>query len=261
VQNRGHVPSGKLPEETFAVFSYADDRLKQFIDADRVVWQQQQQGWAGPSGSSGPAWGGGGGAGMSLRQIQEEEARQRAADPQQQQSGNSWANRAAGPGGLSQPPPQSARAAAPAAVPAPAVVPPAPVAQHEEELFWDYPKAPKEDAAKSKGTSKTLSKAQTTQLEKWMFCELEKLTGTNDTTLGEFLLSLHSASEVKEYAEEYLGAPGKAFAEELVFRKQMDVEVVQSKKKSDSTSGSAGAKKDGGFESIWEDGVLCPCIF
>ena len=34
--------------------------------------------------------------------------------------------------------------------------------------------------------------------------ELTKLTGSDDTTLAEFLMSLHSSSEVMEFAEEYL---------------------------------------------------------
>ncbi|KAJ1479751.1 hypothetical protein T484DRAFT_1813164, partial [Baffinella frigidus] len=101
----------------------------------------------------------------------------------------------------------------------------------DDELFWGAPAAApvskeeaakpkganktlsKEETAKPKGANKTLSKAQTSQVEKWAFAELEKITGSDDTTLAEFLLSLHSASEVTEYVVEYLGADGRAFAD------------------------------------------------
>ncbi len=33
--------------------------------------------------------------------------------------------------------------------------------------------------------------------------ELHKLTGSDDETLGEFLMSLHSAAEVQEYVMDY----------------------------------------------------------
>ena len=33
--------------------------------------------------------------------------------------------------------------------------------------------------------------------------ELHKLTGSDDDTLGEFLMSLHSAAEVQEYVMDY----------------------------------------------------------
>ena len=107
-------------------------------------------------------------------------------------------------------------------------------------------------AAKSKGSTKTLSKAETSQFSKWCQEELTKITGSDDSTLAEFLMSLHSAQEVHEYVIDFLGPSAQAFANEFVLRKNMDVEVV---------SGKGGARKEGGganaqADSIWDDGVV-----
>jgi hypothetical protein len=68
----------------------------------------------------------------------------------------------------------------------------------DDDNFWDFKEEPKKEEKKkeSKGGSKTLNRSQADQFSKWCFAELEKLTGSDDTTLGEFLMSLHSAAEV-----------------------------------------------------------------
>ncbi|EKX31376.1 hypothetical protein GUITHDRAFT_122423 [Guillardia theta CCMP2712] len=111
--------------------------------------------------------------------------------------------------------------------------------EDEDDLFWDFKGKPDKAAATS-ATSKDTGKEggkgkggkgkEGDSFSKWCFKELEKLTGSDDTTLGEFLMSLHSSSDVQEYVEEYLGPKGRSFAEEFVLRKQMDsVEVVSSR--------------------------------
>ena len=70
-----------------------------------------------------------------------------------------------------------------------------------DDSFWDFKEETKKDETKEKdkevkGASKTLSKAQLSQFEKWCQMELQKLTGSDDTTLAEFLMSLHRPEEV-----------------------------------------------------------------
>ena len=62
----------------------------------------------------------------------------------------------------------------------------------DEDNFWDFKDSDskKNDDKKKKeapkGASKTLNKSQQDQFSKWCFGELAKLTGSDDTTLGEF---------------------------------------------------------------------------
>eukprot|EP00802_Teleaulax_amphioxeia_P022183 Tamp_22605.p1 GENE.Tamp_22605~~Tamp_22605.p1 ORF type:complete len:251 (-),score=74.01 Tamp_22605:325-1032(-) len=151
------------------------------------------------------------------------------------------------------------------------------IVDDDDDDFWgsaqaiaarDFKEEPKKEEKKEekkkdvKGSSKTLNKAQASQFSKWCQTELEKLTGSDDTTLAEFLMSLHSASEVMEYAEDYLGSKGRAFAEEFVLRKQMDgVQQVTSKKQSGGGGtgawGTAGTAANTGASSAaeWENGI------
>ncbi|KAJ8902602.1 hypothetical protein NDN08_007003 [Rhodosorus marinus] len=70
---------------------------------------------------------------------------------------------------------------------------------------------------------------------KWCQGEMRKITGSSDTTLPEFLLTLRSAWEIKEYVVEYLGTSEKAtgFADEFVRRKNFE--------QADSSNGPADA--------------------
>jgi hypothetical protein len=76
-----------------------------------------------------------------------------------------------------------------------------------DDSFWDFKEETKKDEPKEKevkGSSKTLNKAQLSQFEKWCQMELQKLTGSDDTTLAEFLMSLHRPEEVFRWCYIYM---------------------------------------------------------
>ena len=76
-----------------------------------------------------------------------------------------------------------------------------------DDSFWDFKEETKKDEPKEKevkGSSKTLNKAQLSQFEKWCQMELQKLTGSDDTTLAEFLMSLHRPEEVFRWCYIYV---------------------------------------------------------
>ena len=44
------------------------------------------------------------------------------------------------------------------------------------------------------------------EFKMWCSAQMQSLTGSEDLTLIEFLMSLSSAADVKEYVAQYLGA-------------------------------------------------------
>eukprot|EP01113_Clastostelium_recurvatum_P012650 TRINITY_DN1656_c3_g1_i2.p1 TRINITY_DN1656_c3_g1~~TRINITY_DN1656_c3_g1_i2.p1 ORF type:complete len:348 (+),score=98.02 TRINITY_DN1656_c3_g1_i2:82-1044(+) len=163
-----------------------------------------------------------------------------------------WAT-AATPVSAATPSPAPAK---PAPKPSGKPAPSAPHPAHEEDddaLFWDTPKpssakkpaaparskpigdyddeAPTEVKAKDKATKGTKAQvfggpAVSGEFRKWYTGQLKHLTGNDDPTLGDFLVSLSKPQEVREYIRQYLGQEERVtnFANEFI--RQRDFQIV-----------------------------------
>jgi len=80
----------------------------------------------------------------------------------------------------------------------------------------------------------------------WCASQLAAITGSDDTTLAHFLLSLSSESEIRDYIREYLGSSAQVsdFANNFVRRRSKSSTAAASA--SPSLSASASSKQSGG---------------
>lgn len=203
-------------------------------------------GWAGPAA---PA--------KSLKEIQEEEARaRRAAGPQP--AVPSMASMIRGGSGPMTPPPMPAAARAAAAATA------AEGNGDDEDLFWNYagpaaaaakPTTPKPATPAADAPSGGALNNFSAGFRDFCRGKIRELTGSEDLTLVEFLLTLNSSSETAEYIELYLGKTPQAAAFTTEFLKRKLAELAGIKTKGGAASASTTPKPSG---PAWANATVNP---